>query len=128
MVDPEGEPAPKGVRGCPTLVRRSLRVVNRGQTAALWIAAVSLAVLAVFSTLNYLGDDSETVPAWEVQVRHRIEAWSCVNAYIGTLEIEGYSFGLPPSGSSTSEILDLLDNAYFNCLTLVARTFPPLEE
>lgn len=38
--------------------RRRVRIVNQLQTIAVWIAAVSLAVLAVFSGLNYFAAEN----------------------------------------------------------------------
>ncbi len=104
------------------------------QLVALMVAAVSLVVIAVFSTLSYfepkpsyvLGDP---VSPFEVRTHwDSVEAWGCVNAYVETLEIEGYSFGLSPRGTARSEILKVIDGVYWDCFDLVVQGVSGLEE
>ena len=100
--------------------------MNRVQMIALWIATVSLVVVAVFTTLDYFDEPEAAEPSpmqpfqWE-----GAEAWACVNAYTAVLSNEGRSFDAIEDGTvvTRSDVFDLLEQLLLDC----TERFSPLD-
>lgn len=89
--------------------------MNRLQTAALWIAAVALAVIAVFTTVDSFDEPEATPPSvWEADHWTAIEGWACVNAYIEVVAVERWDFF--SASNPDPQVLDLLDQLLGDCV------------
>ena len=92
--------------------------MNRLQSVAVWIAAVSLAVLAVFTTLDYFKEPEAAKPhSITQQLWNETAAWSCVDAAFAVLQIEERDFNAIPEGGNLSidDLLDQLDSIKSSC-------------
>ncbi len=82
--------------------------MNQIQTIALWFAAVSLVVIALFTTLNYFDADAHR----EVEIAHweRAEDLACINTLTALAEINRSpgTRDLEPTQEILDEIQDCL--------------------
>ena len=63
--------------------------MNRLQTVALWVGTVALAVIAVFSTIDYFETDTKAEAHRAAEVAHweRLEGLACISALFDTTSV-----------------------------------------